>query len=299
MELRAFGNTNLRVSVLGFGGSEIGYQKVPQDQVNKILTRPSTPGSTSSTPPSAIPTAKRRSAPPSRTVARTSTSSPRVGHPTGDYAHEDYSAASIAMSIDRSLQRLKTDVLDLVQLHSCGKATLAKGECIQALEDAKKAGKTRFIGYSGDSFDAIAAVETGRFDALQISVSIADQQSIDAVLPLAAARSMGVIAKRPVANAAWKHAKEPVGDYGHEYWKRLQELKYAFLTKPLAESVAIALRFTLSQPAVHTAIVGTTKPGRWKENADSLRTGDLPAAGINVIRSRWKSVATPEWVGRV
>ncbi|MCC6152982.1 MAG: aldo/keto reductase, partial [Candidatus Hydrogenedentes bacterium] len=76
-------------------------------------------------------------------------------------------------------------------------------------------------------------------------------------------------------------------------------LQYDFLKADLDVAVSIALRFTLSQPGVHTAIVGTKKPGRWKHNAALLESGPLPQAEIDAIRARWNEIAETSWVGQV
>ncbi len=80
---------------------------------------------------------------------------------------------------------------------------------------------------------------------------------------------------------------------------RLKKLDYPFLRNPSDAAVAIALRFTLSVPGVHTAIVGTTKPERWAQNAAFLAAGPLPAREIGGIRARWDEVADTSWVGQV
>src|SRR5262249_12622497 len=149
---------------------------------------------------------------------------------------------------------------------------------------------------SGDGEAARYAVDCGRFDTLQTSVSIADQEAIALTLPGARRRRMGVIAKRPLANVAWRYAQRPSEPYYRTYWSRLRALDYPFLRDG---AVATALRFTLSVPGVHTAIVGTAKPERWEQNAALVEAGGLPRAGVARIRGRWREVADASWEGQV
>ena len=159
-------------------------------------------------------------------------------------------------------------------------------------------GYTRYIGYSGDDKAARYAVGCGAFDALQTSLNIADQQAIDLTLPLARERGMGVIIKRPIANAVWRFSQKPDNNYVVPYWERLQKLEYDFLKGDPAKVAAIALGFTLHCPGAHTAIVGSSKAGRWRENAALLETQPLPHELFKAIRARWREVASPDWIGQ-
>jgi aryl-alcohol dehydrogenase-like predicted oxidoreductase len=298
VEKRKFGKTDMQVSVLGFGGAEIGFEGASPETVTRLLDEALDAGL------NVIDTAECYLG--SEELIGQAVSRRRkdyflfskCGHPE-DMRQEDWRPESLLASIERSLRRLRTDHLDLIQLHSCTEAELRKGDVITALEQARSKGHARYIGYSGDGRAARYAIECGRFDTLQTSISIADQEAIELTLPLARERQMGVIAKRPVANVAWRWAEKPANAYHQPYWERLRKLSYDFLQKPLAQAVAFALRFTLSVPGVHTAIVGTSKPGRWRENAEQIAAGPLPPAEFERIRSRWREVTDPSWVGQV
>jgi aryl-alcohol dehydrogenase-like predicted oxidoreductase len=298
IEQRRLGRTDILASVLGFGGSEIGYQRVSARAVARLL------GSALDAGLNVLDTAEcyegsesliGKAIGPRRRDVHLFT---KCGH-AGGWSSADWRRAPLLASIERSLRRLATDYVDLIQLHSCSLAELRKGEAIEALERARERGWARYIGYSGDGEAARYAVESGRFDTLQTSVNIADQEAIERTLPLAVTRKMGVIAKRPLANVAWSYGDKPSEPYYQTYWSRLRKLDYPFLKSASDTAAGTALRFTLSVPGVHTAIVGTTKPARWEENAALLRAGALPSREFERIRARWREVARPSWDGQV
>jgi len=296
MERRPFGRTGMQVTALGFGTAEIGYAQTPPAAARRVLSTALDAGlnviDTAACYGSGEELIGEISDRRSEFFLFT-----KCGHAAG-LPLPDWDPQLITQSIDRSLARLRTERLDLVQLHGCSEEVLRRGEVTAALQRARDAGKTRFIGYSGDGAKALWAIRSGIFDSLQTSVSIADQESIDLLLPEARARGMGVIAKRPIANAAWRTGTRPESGYHHAYWDRLQALDYDFLHGDVADSIAIALRFTLSTPGVCTAIVGTTQPQRWAENAALADRGPLDAATYGAIRARWRAVAAPDWVGQ-
>lgn len=298
METRILGKTGMRVSVLGFGGSEIGFEKTPQADVDQLLQGAVDAGLNVIDTAAFYPESEKKIGAAVGSRRGEFFVFTKCGYPGNDDP-KAWSGAVLAQSIDRSLADLRTDHVDLMQLHSCGESTLRKGDAIDVLRRARDSGKTRFIGYSGEGAATAYAVGCGAFDTLQTSVNIADQSCIDSTLVKAQAAGMGVIAKRPIANAVWKTGRKPVNAYHHVYWERLQELKYDFLSDGLPESVSIALRFTLAQAGVTTAIVGTTKPGRWASNAQLLDAGPLDGALIERIRRRWKGVAKADWVGQI
>ncbi|UQZ37105.1 aldo/keto reductase [Paenibacillus sp. PK3_47] len=294
MEKRKYGNTDMQVSILGFGGAEIGGED--EGTVDRLL------GSALDAGLNLIDTAEcygRSEELIGKTLAGRRDDYylfTKCGHASGlDFA--DWDPVLLEKSIDRSLKRLNTGYVDVIHLHSCSEEILRRGEVIRVLEKAKEAGKTRYIGYSGDRNDALYAVQTGLFDSLETSLNIADQEMIDLTLDEAVSRGMGITAKRPIANAAWAFESFAETDYPYIYWKRLQELNYGFLDD-VQHGVEVALRFTLSTPGVHTAIVGTRNPDRWVQNAALLEKGKLPSDLYQQIRSRWHETAGADWVGQ-
>jgi len=284
------------VSVLGFGGAEIGFESAPQADVDSLLNAALDSGLNVIDTGECYADSEEKIG---KAVANRRDDFylfTKCGHSSG-IDLPDWDPKLLAQSIDRSLKRLQTDCVDLMQLHSCSADLLRMGDVIDVVLRAKEAGKTQYVGYSGDHDDALYAVECGAFDSLQTSLNIADQEGLSLTLPKAVHRGMGVIAKRPIANAAWKTGGEPpTNGYHKTYWERLQKLQYDFLIDD--DAVGKALRFTLSQPGVNVAIVGTKNPSRWAVNSAYAQLGPLSEPVLQAIRNRWKEVAPADWRGQ-
>jgi len=148
---------------------------------------------------------------------------------------------------------------------------------IEALQEARRAGKTRFIGYSGDNERALWAVNSGHFDTLQLSFNLVDQSARHKLFGLAREQNMGIIVKRPVANGVWGTNKAP-SEYAAKYFARAEKMR-ALGAMPAAPNngILLALGFVLAHDLVDTAIVGTLNPAHMQANITWVNT-QLPIA---------------------
>ncbi len=199
----------------------------------------------------------------------------------------DWTGPTVAAGIDLVLGKLQTDVLDIVHLHSCGSEVLRRAEVVEALVRAREAGKIRVAAYSGDGDTLDLAVDSGKFGGIQTSVNLCDLASEErGTVARAAGRGMGVLAKRPLANAPWARAAPPAGDeaaaaYFHR-WKRL-----AYDLGGL-EPAEMFLRFAAHAPGVAAAIVGTRSLARLSAHVAAVARGPLPEALESALLLRWR-----------
>ncbi len=211
-----------------------------------------------------------------------------------DLDGEDWTYEVVRASIDQSLRRMKTDHVDLVQLHSCDISYLERGDIIRALEDARNAGKTRMIGYSGDNEAAHWAVDSGIFDTLQTSFNLVEQRAYTTgLLQKCAANGVGVIAKRPIAGATWGMAKAGMADsrrsYDNTYLQRCQAVQQAGdVPGEPDDPIVAAMGFTLAHPEIHVAIVGTKNPRHMVSNIDTLDDAlSIDATFVDAMHDRF------------
>ncbi|MCP3902869.1 MAG: aldo/keto reductase [Planctomycetes bacterium] len=304
---RRFGRTDLRVSPLGFGGAPIGNLETEPAIVGRILNRLIDRGV------NLIDTAHAYHA--SEEVIGAAIAGRRdevvlVSKCGSKWDDDDLPPAwtpeYVRATIERSLRRLRTDRIDVMLLHSCDLEKLQTSGCLEEVVAARDAGKVRFAGYSGDNEAAAWAARHPDIAVVQTSIGLCDQRNIAEVLPATTAHDVGVMAKRPLSNAAWKTLEDQYERY-RSYEKPYRERFEAMALDLDAVRTAcgepldwpeIALRFTLAFPAVHTAIVGTTRPQSVDANLAAASKGPLPAAGVALIRATWRG-ADPDttWPG--
>jgi aryl-alcohol dehydrogenase-like predicted oxidoreductase len=273
MEKRQLGNTDMHVTRLGVGLSEIG-SGVSEETASDVLNTALDAGI------NFLDTAEcynQSEELVGRAVSHRRSEfflATKTGHVSGGYDGQEWTAKTVRDSIDRSLKRMKTDYVDLMQLHSCSVDILEKGEVTQVLQEAKQAGKTRYIGYSGDNAPVLWAVESGLFDTLQTSFNLVDQKARVELFEKAKAKGMGIIVKRPIANGAWGAKSSPSG-YAQGYFERSQKmLALGELLEAPDDRILLALGFTLAHDEVDVAIVGTKTPAYIQRNMEML--GELP-----------------------
>ena len=307
MEKVTFGKTGFNVSRLGFGSAPIGYLNSEKSRSSNILnllldnginlidTAASYPGSEESI----------RDAISHRREQFVLVS--KCGSSLVDVPGKSWSADLISATIDRSLRNLGTDHLDVMLLHSCTLQRLKDGEALGALVDARNAGKILFAGYSGDNEAAAYAVNLPDIAVLETSVNLADQINLRTVLPAARQNNIGVLAKRPIANAAWKELDQQAGlykDYAKVYHDRLKAMKLSPSDLGIAGAPDIAwpelaLRYTLSYPGVHCAIIGTTNPDNAQANLAYAEKGALPPDVLQKIEKAFSDAdPTGKWTGQ-
>jgi len=306
MEKRRFGRTGLWVSVLGFGGAPIGFLKTDRERVSKILSTLLDNGVNLIDTAASYPGSEEMIAETIGSRRDQYVLVSKCGQKVPGVEGTDWSEKLILDSVDRSLRNLKTDRLDVMLLHSCGLEVLERGEAIGALVKARDAGKVRFPGYSGDNEAVAYAATRSEIAVVETSISIADQANIEKLLPIAQQNDVGVIAKRPIANAAWKDPSNQPGmykSYSQPYTERLEKmgLQPTDVGYAAADSHAwpeMALRFTLSFPQVSCAIIGTTNPDNVRANLQYAAKGALRPDAVAKIRAAFKHAdPTGAWPG--
>jgi len=253
MRTRALGTTGFVVSEIGLGADPLGGSDLDDDTAVRLIAGAIDLGVTLVDTAPSYGRSEIRVGRALRGKRDGVVLSTKLGYGVPGVA--DWTGPCILGGVDAALARMETDRIDVAHLHSCPLDVLARGDVVDALDACVRAGKVRVAAYSGDGEALDWAIASGRFGVVQCSVSIADQRALDGALPAANARGVGVLAKRPLANAAWRDRERPAAPDRAIYWDRLRAMG---LPPPDVDPFDYALRFALAQ-RVSSVLVGTTK----------------------------------------
>ena len=304
MQHRTLGATGLQVSALGIGLAEIGFQlkSTEAERAGAVLNAALDNGINFLDTAGCYGVSEELVG---QTVAGRRDEfilASKTGHMSDGCEGDSWGYDCVSAGIDRSLNRLSTDVIDIMQLHSCGVDVLERGEAIQALQDARTAGKVRFIGYSGDNEAVLWAARSGEFDTIQTSFNLADQKARYELFPIVEARQLGLIVKRPILNGTWRVERDPdpyKNNYGGEYFRRQSEMTVghpAFPDEP-DDRILASLGFTLSHDVVSVAIVGSRNAEHVRSNIEMLESIPVSDAFVEAAHSRFDELGA-DWPQR-
>ena len=197
-----------------------------------------------------------------------------------------YTKENIVAGVEQSLRRMKTDYLDLVQVHGGpSKAVLEEHDTVQTLLDLKRQGKVRFIGMSSTLPNLQDHIAMGVFDAFQIPYSALEREH-EEVISQAAKAGAGII----VRGGAARGAPADDGQQGAT-WDVWQRAKLDDLLNGMTR-MEFLLRFTFSHPGLDTNIVGTINLEHLRQNLEAFQKGPLPTDVYEEAKRRLAGAGT-------
>jgi aryl-alcohol dehydrogenase-like predicted oxidoreductase len=189
---------------------------------------------------------------------------------TDDTPHV-WTRENLLRGLAESLQRMKTDYVDIMQLHNPPVEEAEKNGLVDVLKDMQRQGKVRFISISTTLPHLPTYMKWGVFDTFQIPYSALERDHEDWISQ-SAASGIGIIIRGGVARG------EPgVGLGSAERWARFEQAKLDDLLEPREKRTAFLLRYTLSHPHADTIIAGTLFPEHLQENIQTVLKGPLPS----------------------
>ena len=172
--------------------------------------------------------------------------------------------------LHESLERMKTDYVDVMQLHNPSVEQCEQGDLVAALQEMKAQGKVRWIGISSTVPHLETYINWGVFDVFQIPYSALEREH-ETLIQTAADAGAGVIVRGGVARG------EPGAGLGNQdRWDVWEEAKLDELLEDGETKTGFLLRFTNSHPGMSTNIVGTKSHGHLQENVQAASRGPLP-----------------------
>ena len=200
--------------------------------------------------------------------------------PAGDHDETPHvwTRETLLQNIETSLRRMKTDYVDVWQLHNPSADQVTAGDLVKVMEELRASGKVRWIGVSSTLPPITTFIEWGVFDTFQIPYSGLERAHAN-VITAAARSGAGTIIRGGVARGApslQRWIRVQLGLRHRDPWATWGKARLDDLRAPGESRTAFLLRFTFSHPDMHTTIVGTMNADHLVENLRAAEAGPLP-----------------------
>lgn len=182
--------------------------------------------------------------------------------------------------LHESLKRMKTDYVDVMQLHNPPVDEAERNHLVEALQEMRQQGKVRFIGISTTLPHLPTYLGWGVFDTFQIPYSALERDHEDWISRSAEA-GIGTIIRGGVARG-----EVGVGLGNESRWTKFEEAGLDEFREQGESRTAFLLRYTLTHPHVDTTIVGTLYPDHLQENIAAAQRGPLSAEVYAQVKQR-------------
>ena len=213
---------------------------------------------------------------------------------------KNFDADYIRFACGESLKRLKTDYIDLYQLHNPKLEMIEEGTVFKVLQELQKAGKIRFWGVSIYlAKEGQAVIREGSSQTIQAIYNMIDQRIKHELAPLCEEHEMGLIAREPLycglltgkytAESQFRkddHRNRWMRDKYLTDLKKIDRLKSAFSNKVSLKQAAI--EFVLSEKAVSTVIPGMKTVAHVQDHLRAVRDPKLTSEEISQIQKLYE-----------
>ena len=289
MEQRRLGRTGLKVTILGFGAMELRDANHPTDeQAERLLNTVLDAGiNFIDTSPdygqSEYRIGKFISHRRDEYYLATKCGC-NIPRDESDETRHIWTRDMLLHNIETSLRQMKTDHIDIWQLHNAGCEDVQEGDLVRVMEDVRQQGKVRHVSMSSTLPHLASFIQEGAFDTYQIPYSALERHH-EAIIGSAAEADAGTIIRGGVAKG------EPEGDLsGHQNWEPWELAGLDSLCEVGESRSAFLLRFTITHPHMHTTIVGTKSLEHLAENLRTVAVGPLALDVYRNAKQRLKQI---------
>ncbi len=222
----------------------------------------------------------------------------------GDFYHGgvrlNFDPGYIAFALDRSLKRLRTDHVDLYQLHNPPAETMGDPATYDVLETLKAENKILHYGVSiHEPLEGLLCIEAGKPETLQVPFSLFRQEWIDELFDAARKADVGLIAREPLGNGFLAGKIPPTAKFApgdiRQHWPAGMVAARSLAARNLAKLLArngrtpaqAALRFVLAFPEIGTTIPGCKTPAHVEENLAASEAPPLTRQEVAEARDQY------------